>query len=164
MEKEIWNKASEDTVGQRKFYKENLSKYNAGNRVEARIFSATDKSFLEEIKRKVSNGDTLKEADMKKFKSVQNFRGYEKGDSKTIDKISWIPGLQETDIDGIYYLVEVKRLIAPGPKTLDEARAKVISDYQDSLEKNWVTQLRNKFHVAVNNKGKKIVMEELIKK
>lgn len=164
MEKEIWNKASEDTVGQRKYYTEHLLKYNAGNRIEARIFSATDRSFLEEVKKKVSNGDTLKEAEMKKFKSVQNFRNYEKGDSKTIDKINWVPGLQETDIDGIYYLVEVKRLIAPGSKKLDEARAKVISDYQDLLERSWVAQLRNKFHVNVNNKGKKVVIEELIKK
>src|SRR6185369_791903 len=29
MEKEVWNKASEDTVGQRKFYQEHASKYQA---------------------------------------------------------------------------------------------------------------------------------------
>jgi peptidyl-prolyl cis-trans isomerase SurA len=164
MEKEVWNKASEDTVGQRKFYKEHASKYEAGNRIEAKIFSTGDKIFLEEVKKKVTNGDTLKEADMKKFKSAQNFRTYERGESKAIDKISWVPGLQETEIDGTYYLIEVKRLIAPGIKTLEEAKAKVISDYQDFLEKNWVASLKNKFSVTLNNKGKKLVVEELIKK
>ena len=164
MEKEVWNKASEDSVGQRKFYQEHVSKYEAGNRVEARIFSTTDKSFLEEVKKKVAHGDTLKEADIKKFKSAQNFRSYEKGESKAIDKISWVPGLQGTDIDGTYYLIEVKKLVAPGPKTLEEAKAKVISDYQDSLEKNWVASLKNKFHVTLNSKGKKFVIEELTKK
>ena len=163
MEKEVWNKASEDSVGQRKYYQEYRNKYEAGNRVEARIFSTTDKSFLEDVKKKVAHGDTLKEADMKKFRSAQNFRKYEKGESKAIDKINWVPGLQETEVDGTYYLVEVKRLVAPGPKTLEEAKAKVISDYQDSLEKNWVTSLKNKFHVTINNKGKKVVVEELTK-
>ena len=163
MEKEVWNKASEDSVGQRKYYNEHINKYEAGNRIEARIFSTTDKSFLDEVKKKVTHGDTLKEADMKKFKSAQNFRNYEKGESKVIDKVNWVPGLQEAEIDGTYYLVEVKKLVAPGPKTLEEARAKVISDYQDSLEKNWVASLKNKYRVVLNNKGKKTVVEELTK-
>ncbi len=164
MEKEVWNKASEDSIGQKKFYREHLTKYNAGDRVEARIFSTTDKSFLEEIKKKVAQGDTLNVADMKKFKSVQNFRKYEKGESKVIDKINWVLGLQETETEGTFYLVEVKRLVAPGAKTFTEARARVISDYQDSLEKNWVASLKNKYPVSINTKGKKTVMSELIKK
>jgi len=164
MEKEVWNKASVDSLGQRKYFEEHESNYHAGPRVDARVFSIGDKAFLDEVKGKITRGDTLKEADMKKFKSVQNFRNYEKGDSKIIDKINWVPGLQETAIDGVYYLVEVKRLVSPGVKTLAEARAKVISDYQDSLERNWVSSLKNKFHVTINAKGKKIVTDELMKK
>jgi peptidyl-prolyl cis-trans isomerase SurA len=163
MEKEVWNKASEDSVGQRKYYREHINNYSAGNRVEARIFYTTDKAFLEDIKKKIASGDTLKEADMKKLKSAQNFRNYEKGESKAIDKINWIPGMQETEIEGTYYLVEIRKLIAPGPKTFEEARAKVISDYQDSLEKNWVNLLKNKYRVVINTKAKKVVVEELTK-
>jgi len=163
MEKEVWNKASEDTVGQRKFYNEHSNKYETGNRIEARIFSTTDKLFLEEVKKKIANGDTLKEVDMKKFKSAQNIRKYERGESKAVDKINWVPGLQETEIDGTYYLIDVKKLIAPGTKTLEEAKAKVISDYQDSLEKAWVASLKNKYRVSLNDKGKKLVVTELTK-
>jgi peptidyl-prolyl cis-trans isomerase SurA len=164
MEKEIWNKASEDTVGQKKFYSENLDKYKAGPRVEARIFSTTDKSFLDEIEKKIANRDTLTPADMKKFKSVQNFRNYEKGDSKVIGKINWVPGLQETEIDGVYYLVEVARLVDAGTKKFNEAKAQVISGYQDSLEKNWVASLKKKYPVKVNGKSKSAIMQELVKK
>ncbi|HLZ17213.1 MAG TPA: peptidylprolyl isomerase [Cyclobacteriaceae bacterium] len=164
MEKEVWNKASDDSVGQRKYYNENVSKYAAGNRVEARIFSTSDKAFLEEVKSKIVRGDTLKEVEMKKFKSVQNFRKYEKGESKAIDRVSWVPGLQETEVDGTYYLIEVRRLVEPGPKSLDEARAKVISDYQNSLENTWMMQLRNKYRISINKKGRKVVLDELTKK
>ncbi len=164
MEAEVWNKASEDSVGQKKFYQDHLTKYQAGDRVDARIFSTTDKPFLEEIKRKVTAGDTLKEADRKKFKSVQNFRNYEKGENKVIDKISWVPGLQETEAEGTYYLVEVKRLVAPGTKSFAEARARLISDYQDSLEKNWVASLKDKYPVSINTKAKKAVVSELTRK
>ncbi len=60
--------------------------------------------------------------------------------------------------------MEVKRLVPPGTRSFDEARAQVISDYQDYLEKNWVRQLREKYRVKINNKGKKFVLAELTKK
>jgi len=164
METEVWNKASADSAGQRSFYQRNQNQYQAGDRVEARIFTAQDKSVVDEIKNKVTNGDTLKDADLRKFKSIQNFRAYEKKENKVIDRISWSIGLHEVEQDGLYYLVEVSRLVPPGIKNFEEARAQVISDYQDYLEKNWVAQLRKDYNVKINNKGKKFVLAELSKK
>ena len=164
MEKEIWNKASEDTLGQLNYYERNATKYQGGNRVEARIFSATDKELIEDFKKKVAKGDTLKEADLKKFKSVQPFRNYEKGESKVIDRVTWAAGLQETELDKNFYLVEIARLVAPGTKTFREARANVISDYQVELEKKWLDSLRKKYPVEIHKKRKKIVIKTLVKK
>ncbi len=164
MEKEVWNKASEDTVGQRKFYEANLSTYKAGNRVEARIFATSDKNFLSTIKSKIAQGDSIKEGDLKRFKSIQNFRNYEKGESKMIDRVNWVAGVHELELDGLFYLVEIRSLIAPGTKSFNDARASVISDYQDYLEKNWVKQLKEKYPVKVNKKTKKFVVEELTQK
>lgn len=161
MEKEVWNKASEDTTGQRKFYEANKVKYQAGERLEARIFTASDKATIEGLIAKVNNGDSLRNADLKKFKSIQPFRTYERKDSKIIDRVSWSAGLQEVTLDGQFYLVEVKRLVAPGIKSFEEARSNVISDYQDYLEKMWLLELKKKFPVKVNNKGKKFVLAEL---
>lgn len=164
MEKEVWNKASEDTVGQRKFYEENKNKYQAGDRLEARIFTASDKAIIAGILTKVNSGDSINNNDLKKFKSIQPFRLYERKDSKVIDRINWSAGLQEAEVEGQFYLVEVKRLVAPGIKSFEEARSSVISDYQDYLEKAWLNELRKKFPVKMNNKGKKFVLAELTKK
>jgi peptidyl-prolyl cis-trans isomerase SurA len=164
METEVWNKASADTLGQRNYYQNNQSTYQAGDRIEARIFTTQDKATRDEITGKINKGDTLTDTDLKKFKSIQNFRVYEKKENKVIDRISWSMGLHETELDGLFYLVEVKRLVPPGISSFDEARAQVISDYQDYLEKKWVHQLREKYHVKVNNKGKKFVLAELTKK
>ena len=164
METEVWNKASADTLGQRNYYQNNRNTYQAGDRIEARIFTAQDKTLRDEIISKINKGDTLTDADLKKFKSIQNFRVYEKKENKVIDRISWSTGLHETESDGLFYLVEVKQLVPPGIRSFDEARAQVISDYQDYLEKSWVRQLRDKYRVKINNKGKKFVLAELTKK
>jgi len=164
MEKEVWNKASADTLGQRKFYEETKAKYQAGDRLEARIFTAADKTIIDGVLEKVNRGDSLTNSDLKKFKSIQPFRLYERKDSKVIDKINWVVGLQSLDLDGQFFLVEVKRLVSPGIKTLEEARSNVISDYQDYLEKTWLIELRKKFPVKMNNKGKKYVLAELTRK
>ncbi len=166
METEVWNKASADTTGQRNYYQNNKEKdtYQAGDRIEARIFTAQDKATRDEISSKINKGDTLTETDLKRFKSIQNFRVYERKENKVIDRISWSTGLHEAESDGLFYLVEVKRLVPPGTRSFDEARAQVISDYQDYLEKNWVRQLREKYKVKINNKGKKFVLAELTKK
>jgi peptidyl-prolyl cis-trans isomerase SurA len=164
MEKEIWNKASEDTLGQRNYYEKNASKYQGGNRVRARIFSTPTKSIVEDFKHKINHGDTLRDVDLKKFKSVQPFRNYEKGDSKIIDKVNWVTGLQEVELDKNYYLIEISQLVAPGSKSFEEARAGIISDFQNELEQKWLNELRKKYPVVIDNNGKKFVLSELLKK
>ena len=155
MEREVWNKASEDSLGQRKFYDENLNKYLADLRVNARIFSTEDKDFRDSVKTKIVNGDSLSKEDIKKFKAVVNFKSYEKGESVAIDLISWTVGLHAVEADGMYYLVEVDKLVPPGQKKFEEVRAGIISDYQDQLEKEWLNKLRAKYPVKVYTKGKK---------
>lgn len=161
MEQEVWNKASNDSLGQRKFYDANLTKYKAGDRVLARVFTTDNKTVLNEFKTKVANGDTITTADIRKLKSMSNFRAYEKSESKVIDRIAWAIGMHETEMDGLFYLVEVSSLIPPGIKSFEDARATVISDYQDKLEKEWVAALKKKYPVTVNSKGKKTVIQEL---
>jgi peptidyl-prolyl cis-trans isomerase SurA len=64
-------------------------------------------------------------------------------------------------LEGQFYLVDVRRIVAPGLKSFEEARSSVISDYQDHLEKQWLLALKQKFPVKVNNKARKMVLAEL---
>lgn len=164
MEKEVWNKASEDTLGQREYYNKNVNSYAAGLRVEARVFSSPTRDVIDSAKAKVMAGDTLKAEDLKKFKLVTDFRAFEKGDHPAIDKINWTVGLHETEAGGMYYLVEVNSLVPPGNKKFEEVRAGVISDYQDKLEKDWVAQLKNKYKTKINSKNRKMAILELTAK
>jgi peptidyl-prolyl cis-trans isomerase SurA len=164
MEKEVWNMGSADTVGQRAYYEAHKDKYQAGNRVYARIYSTSDKTFLQQVKEKAARGDTLAAPDMKKFKSVTAYRAFGKGENKIVDTVPWAVGLHEAEADGMYYLVEIERLIPPGLKAFQEARSGVISDYQEEIEKKWLADLRKKHPVKMNKKSVKAVIQQLEKK
>jgi peptidyl-prolyl cis-trans isomerase SurA len=55
-------------------------------------------------------------------------------------------------------------LIPPGQKSFQEARASVVSEYQDEIEKKWLESLRAKHKVKVNKKNVKAVVQQLSKK
>lgn len=76
---------------------------------------------------------------------------YEKGDNPLIDTLAWQPGVYETDRDGRYFLVRISRLVPPEQKSFDEARGKVITLYQEELERNWIKALKSKYIVEINH-------------
>lgn len=164
MEKEIWTHVPSDTMVLRSFYESNKSKYHAGERLRARIFSSTDKSFMDQMEQRVERGDSLKQQDLSRFKAVIPFRNYQRGDNKAIDKVSWVIGVHRTEVEGTEYLVEVERLLPAGIRPLEEARAQVLADYQDKQEKIWLNQLREKYPVKINKKSQKSVIRELTRK
>lgn len=161
MEKEVWNKGSEDTAGVRAYYTKHRDRYRAAERVKARIFSTDDSLFMNQIKSKVAKGDSLTRLDMKKFRSAQVARVYASGESKVIDRIPKVVGVHFTSQTGMYHMVQIDNLVPAGIRDLEEVRSQVISDYQDTLEKEWVAKLKKKYPAKVNSKGKKIVLREL---
>ena len=92
------------------------------------------------------------------------WRNFERGENKVIDKVSWAIGLHDVQLEETYYLVEIESLIPSGIKSFDEARPQVIADYQSALENKWIEELRLKYPVKFNNKGRKLVVEELARK
>ncbi|HEX8060860.1 MAG TPA: hypothetical protein VF473_07985, partial [Cyclobacteriaceae bacterium] len=124
---------------------------------------STDKDFMKNVLERTKKRDTLTAADVKKFKSVTAFRSYSKGENKIVDMIPWTVGIHEAEADGMYYLVEIERLLPPGIKSFQEAKASVISDYQEEIEKKWLESLRTKHKVTINKKAVKAVIQQLEK-
>lgn len=157
MEKEVWNRASEDTTGLRKFYELKKNRYQAGERIRARVFTSDDSVFVHAMLKKLQSGDSLRKADAKRFKSMQGPRNFAKGESKAVDRVPKVIGLYAARVDASYCLVTVESLVPPGIRPMAEIRSQVISDYQDHLEAAWVKSLRSKYPTKLNSKGKKYV-------
>lgn len=77
-------------------------------------------------------------------------RKFSQGDNKAVDAAPQQVGIHQVEKDGRVVQVRVKAVIAPGYKTLAEARGQATSDYQNYLEKQWIQELRAKHPVKVN--------------
>jgi peptidyl-prolyl cis-trans isomerase SurA len=163
MEKEVWNKASTDSVGQRRFFEAHRTNYQAGERARATFFSASTPGF-EATLRPLLDGKTdeyrlQQVAGENKVKSETGV--FTKEDKPVLAKVTWAPGVYTAENNGLYYLVRLNEIIPPGPMSFEEARPAIISDYQGDLEKRWIEDLKKKYPVKVNGKGKQHTLQKL---
>ena len=76
---------------------------------------------------------------------------FEKGENELVDKTGWAIGMHDLgDSKGTYTMILIKGTKAPEYKKLNEVKGVVISDYQDYLEKQWLSELSRKYEVKVD--------------
>ena len=156
MEKEIWDKAKQDTIGLKNYYSANKLKYQWKNRAEVLVASSTKEDIVKAAKKLLKKDQT---ADFIKTnlntKDVVNVmikqETYEEGAENFPKNVLFKTGVSEIYKDGEFYFVnKVLKIIPATNKTFDEARGRVINDYQQYLEDNWVSDLKKEFKVTVN--------------
>jgi len=155
MDREIWTRAKSDTLGIQEFYNNNRINYQWKKRVEVDIFSSTNKSTIEKamqlVKKGISN-EAMKEKINKEGKvNIMVKSGiYEEDDAilSSFQKVT--KGISDIVFkDNYYFILNVREIKEAGPKLFTECKGKVMSDYQQFLESNWVNDLKKEFEVKV---------------
>lgn len=86
---------------------------------------------------------------------------YEPSDLPILSQVEWSPGEYTINEDGKSYYIVIDKILPASQKKLEEIKGQVISDYQNFLEKEWVSALRSKHTVHINEEALKYVFEEL---
>ena len=166
----VWTKAVEDTVGLKDFYTKNINNYIWGNRVDATVYSCIDlltaKSVKKAIHKKhrgnITDSEILNKINTDAPLSLQvNSKLFLNGENEYIDSVVWKLGIAR-DIkteNGSYIIVDIHNILQSEVKAFNETKGKVISDYQNTLEIEWIASLKKKYKVSVN----KEVLYTLIK-
>jgi peptidyl-prolyl cis-trans isomerase SurA len=154
MEKEIWNKAANDSTGLKAYYENHKSQYNWQDRVEVIVASSSNKKKLKELKK-----DQLTIENLESLKSEQEASGSD---------IIYTSGVFEKDSDFLpadlkynlhtaiynhnntYHLIRVIRTLPAAQKSFEEAKGQVTSDYQAQIEADWIKDLKDRFPVVIN--------------
>ncbi len=158
MDKKVWTKAVQDSVGLQEFYEKNKDKYVWGERLDATIYTCASKEIADKtrllVKTNVSDDDIKKEINKDSELNLKIEKGtFSKGDNKIIDGIKWEEGTTDNIIaENMTVFAVVHKKSAPGPKTLEDARGLVTADYQNYLEDEWLKELRVKYPVVIDQK------------
>ncbi len=156
MDKEIWQRSKTDSVGLSAFYDTQKNKYLWKTRVTSEIYSSRDKETMKKVLDMLKKGKTPKDVKDKfnteQVLNVMLYEGtYEEGDSALPQGTKMELGLSEITNKGEYYFItKINKVLPAGPKSLEECKGKLVNDYQQYLEQNWVDELKKEFTVKVN--------------
>ena len=167
MNKNIWQKAKNDSIGLQAYYNKTKQDYQWKQRVDAEIYSATSEMLAQQIQKMLMEGKTAEE-----IKAVINTNEkvnvlitpglFEVGQHELPNNLEIKEGVSNVYANNdSFVVVSVKQIIAPGEKSLDEVMGKVLSNYQNDIEVRWMQDLRSKYKVEVNKKTLKHVKKEL---
>ncbi len=156
MDKEIWQRSKTDTTGLKAFYETQKDKHLWKTRVNAEIYSSTSLDIMKKVLVMVNKNQTSKEIkdkfNTKDVLNVMSYEGvYEEGAEALPKETKMEVGVSEISNKGEYYFItKISKVIPAGVKTLDECKGKLVNDYQQYLEQNWVNELKTEFTVKVN--------------
>jgi peptidyl-prolyl cis-trans isomerase SurA len=153
----VWSYALKDSVGMRNFYDAKKQDYKWEDRVDARIFIATDKKVIDQAFKLIKKGKLRNDSivNLLNANSQLNIKfesgRYEVSKNEYTKNIKWVAGLNKPVLyDGRYVIIAIDKVIPSEPKKLEEAKGFYIAAYQDYLEKVWIEELRVKYPVEVN--------------
>ena len=156
MEKEIWEKSKNDTIGLENFYKNHKFNYQWKNRIDALITSSTKEDVIKKAQKMLKNNassEVIKEKLNlnKKVEIMENQGIFEEGSEILPKNVKFVVGISDIEKKGDYFFVtRVNKVLPAGEKTLEESKGKAINDYQQYLEENWVSDLKKEFTINVN--------------
>ena len=156
MEKEIWNKAKQDTLGLKNYYDANKDKYQWKKRGDVLIASSTKEDVAKQARKMIKSGVAAEAIKEKLNKDgvvdiMIKQEIFEEGSENFPKGLDLKVGISNVYKDKDHYFVNnVFKVFPAGVKTLDEVRGRVINDYQQYLEDNWVSELKKEFKVSVN--------------
>ena len=167
MNKNIWMKAKNDTLGLQNFYETVKENYTWDDRVDAVIVTSTTEDAALVARNLMLNDKTSEE-----IKGVLNVDDqinviisegvFEKGQRELPGNFEVKVGVSETysNKDG-FTIVRVNKVIPTDIKPLGTVKGKVMSDYQNDLESKWMMRLRDMYKVKIHKKALKRVKKEL---
>jgi peptidyl-prolyl cis-trans isomerase SurA len=159
MQRQIWNQASADSIGLKKYFEAHIEKYRWKPGADAIIFNTPNIQTAQKLTGHLANNI----AEWRK--QVDSFGGQIQADSGRFE-YKQIPAQGNTDLgsrftfymntvslnhvpSAISFAYIIRKYPTASPRTFDEARGLVISDYQNVLEEKWLDVLKKKYPVVI---------------
>ncbi|MFN0190190.1 MAG: peptidylprolyl isomerase [Bacteroidia bacterium] len=157
-DKMVWSKAVKDTAGLEVYHEANKNNYKWAERCDVTIYTCADAKVAADLrkgltKKKKTAAEIVAELNKTNASAVTTRDGkFGHGENEIVEAAGWKTGLSaDVAKNNMVHIVDVKSILPPTPKTLEEAKGVVTADYQTYLEKTWLQSLHDKYSVKVNN-------------
>lgn len=167
MESKVWNAAREDSTGLENYYKQHQEKYFFDTRADAIIASSANKKDIKKVAKMLQNNESIeaikKQINSEKAISVSFIKDTVTTSHQALPKdFNMQKGVSKVfKHNDAYSVVKVNAVLPKTQKTFEEAKGKVISDFQEYKEKMWLDELSKKYQVNVNQDVLKQVKQDL---
>ena len=173
MEKEVWAKAGNDSLGLASYYDQHKSEFMDTTKLGAVIFSANNRPLIDSVAKVYPNSEAFKNLTLSEKQAVYNHDNQDSQLSLQIESGEFVIRehavlqkltLPYTDslieLGGKWYFTLILRT-PDQPPPLDDIKGRMISDYQEVLEQTWLEELKGKYLIEVNQTELKKVYKEL---
>jgi peptidyl-prolyl cis-trans isomerase SurA len=167
MERKIWNKSASDTNALKSLYEKQKLKYQWGKSADAIMVNAPDSASAALAKaeltinrenwrnlRELGDGKVMVDSGRVEWTQIPGNADYLK-----IGYISPYAVNQEEQSVSFYYVVNLYP--HSSQKNFDDAKGQLINDYQTELETKWISDLKKKYPVKINNSVVEQAIQEL---
>lgn len=165
MERNVWGSAAADTAALAKHYNANRNKYLWAASADIILFNCFSKTIADGVRESLKGGKDWKKIVEEADNRIQADSGrFELSQIPIVVDMKLPPGsLTETTVnaqDGSAGFAKIIRHYVDGmQRSFDEARGLVINDYQNILEEKWISDLKKKYPVKINE----LVFQSLLK-
>ncbi|MDP4271439.1 MAG: peptidylprolyl isomerase [Bacteroidota bacterium] len=164
--REVWDKASKDNEGLKKYFEQNKANYNwNAPKYKGLIVYCKDKETVKKAQSiiKKTGSDSvvyvLRKALNDSVTRVKVEKGlFAKGENKVVDAKAFKGAEYIPDSQYPYYFT-VGKVLTKGPEEYADVRGLVTADYQNYLEEKWIKDLNDKYKVEINEAVLKTVKQ-----
>lgn len=156
MERNVWSAAANDNAGLQKTYEQNKTKYLWTPSADILLFNCKDEKTAKAAMQALADGKNWQAIADESSTTIQADSGrYELSQVALPDGVSAAPGyvssIAVNNTDGSASFYKVLKLY-PGnqQRSFEEAKGLVINDYQTVVEEKWITELKKKCPVKIN--------------
>jgi peptidyl-prolyl cis-trans isomerase SurA len=157
MDKYVWSKAAQDSVGLKNYYSQHKQQYTWQPGVSALVVSSASKEAIDSLALQLKNNGTNWRSIVSGYNNtvMADSSRFENGQLPLKQKIPMQKGFisqsEQNDAGDAYTFVYIFDVYPQSaPRSFDDARGLVINDYQQVLEQKWITELKKKYPVKVN--------------
>ena len=165
MQRKIWDKASVDSAGLKEYYSAHKDKYRWAPGADAVLFTCSNQKAADNVKNKlqdnfsgwrklIDSSDGSAQADSGRFEMAQLPVA-----EKKLTPGQFTSYKNNPPDNTVTFAYIIKLYNERTARTYNEARGFVINDYQGFLEDSWITEIKQKYPVRINE----AVLKSLVK-